>query len=211
MRKADAAQAQIHAPFADLTPIPRFLDGLGAELRQRMEEAGVSGGLPGVQMLSDFLFGKAGPGGGQQRCCHEPGQPFWECPGSCPEAACTWLRHGPPGTQQSAAVSLRVCMRLHHVCEKFCTSNWSSSKALVWVSAVWLLYASVIEDICCGVLMKCNAYLHLSLNGLACTQPVLIQQRRGYRAYLNPGERPWTRQAVSSPRIFFKIEYISSE
>lgn len=27
-----------------------------------MEEAGVSGGLPGVQMLSEFLFGKAGPG-----------------------------------------------------------------------------------------------------------------------------------------------------
>lgn len=56
------SQAQIHAPFADLTPIPRFLDRLGAELRRRMEEAGISGGLPGVQMLSEFLFGKAGPG-----------------------------------------------------------------------------------------------------------------------------------------------------
>ncbi|KAK9839340.1 hypothetical protein WJX84_007089, partial [Apatococcus fuscideae] len=54
--------AQIHAPFADLTPVPRFLDQLAEELRRRLEEADITGGLPAVEMLSEMLFGKAGPG-----------------------------------------------------------------------------------------------------------------------------------------------------
>ncbi|KAK9862202.1 hypothetical protein WJX84_007711 [Apatococcus fuscideae] len=54
--------AQVHAPFADLTPIPRFLDALGEELRRRMADEGVSGGLPAVRMLSQFLFGRPAPG-----------------------------------------------------------------------------------------------------------------------------------------------------
>ena len=57
-----ALQAQVHAPFADLTPIPRFLDALGEELRRRMADEGVSGGLPAVRMLSQFLFGRPAPG-----------------------------------------------------------------------------------------------------------------------------------------------------
>ena len=55
-------QAQTHAPFADLTPVPRFLDQLAEELKRRMEDADVTGGLPALSLLSGLLFGKPGPG-----------------------------------------------------------------------------------------------------------------------------------------------------
>ena len=52
----------MHAPFADLTPIPRFLDQLAQELRRRMEEQEVTGGLAAVKLLSELLFGRPAPG-----------------------------------------------------------------------------------------------------------------------------------------------------
>lgn len=55
-------QAQIHAPFADLTPVPCFLDQLAEELKRRMSDADITGGLPALSLLSAMLFGRPGPG-----------------------------------------------------------------------------------------------------------------------------------------------------
>ncbi|KAK9822825.1 hypothetical protein WJX81_005639 [Elliptochloris bilobata] len=57
--------AQLHYLYADLTPVARFLDELGLELRRRMAGAGVQGGLPALALLSELLFGRRDPALGQ--------------------------------------------------------------------------------------------------------------------------------------------------
>ncbi len=51
----------MHHPLADLSWVRSALDALGAELRRRLAEAGVAGGVPALEVLSALLFGATPP------------------------------------------------------------------------------------------------------------------------------------------------------
>lgn len=49
-------QAQICYPLSDLSGVSNYLDKLGEELKRRMAAAGITGGMPALELLSSFLF-----------------------------------------------------------------------------------------------------------------------------------------------------------
>ena len=73
-------QASLHHPLADLSWVKTALDSLGAELRRRLAEQGVAGGLPALEILSGLLFGPQPPPRWGLRLGLRPQRAAWLAP-----------------------------------------------------------------------------------------------------------------------------------